>query len=173
MQRKFFIEELTSAAEVIIDHSKIKKEIRRAQAIYFPNKLNMTLKETAQVMRCSRRTVAKFRRDFYKIVMLEQAIPTPGGRKHENLTAEEENAFLEKIREKAESGKLSTVKEIHKEYEKRIGKKADKSTVYRLLHRHGWRKVAPRRRHPKSDKQAQGAFKRDFPRNHARNRKES
>jgi hypothetical protein len=39
-----------------------------------------------------------------------------------------------------------------------------RSTVYRLLDRHGWRKVTPRPRHPKADPAAQAAFKPKFPR---------
>jgi hypothetical protein len=34
-----------------------------------------------------------------------------------------------------------------------------RSTIYRLLGRHGWRKVVPRPRHPKTDLAAQSAFK--------------
>jgi transposase len=34
-----------------------------------------------------------------------------------------------------------------------------RSTIYRLLERHGWRKVMPRPRHPKADVAAQAAFK--------------
>ena len=39
------------------------------------------------------------------------------------------------------------------------GKAVARSTVYRLLERHGWRKVVPRPRHPKADVAAQAAFK--------------
>lgn len=36
-------------------------------------------------------------------------------------------------------------------------------TVYRMLDRHGWRKVIPRLRHPKADMQTQDAFKKTPP----------
>ena len=39
-----------------------------------------------------------------------------------------------------------------------------RSTIYRLLERHGWRKVVPRPRHPKADVAAQAAFKKTAPR---------
>jgi hypothetical protein len=35
--------------------------------------------------------------------------------------------------------------------------------VYRLLARHGWRKVAPDTRHPKSDPAEQERWKKNFP----------
>jgi len=167
MRRKYFENELTEAAKVIIRYSKDPKEIKRAQAIYLPNELGMSYEETAQALQCTRRTVSNLRRSFYRVVMLERPILPPGGRKHENLTIEEELAFLEEMSGEAEAGRISTVVKIHKEYEKRIGKKANPSTVYRLLKRHGWRKLEPRRQHPDSDPQAQEAFKRDIPGNHA------
>ncbi len=37
------------------------------------------------------------------------------------------------------------------------------SSVYNLLHRHGWRKLAPDRRHPHSDPEAQQAWKKNSP----------
>ena len=48
---------------------------------------------------------------------------------------------------------------IQRAYEQRIGKEVASSTVYRLLERHGWRKVVPRPRHPKTDVAAQAVFK--------------
>jgi hypothetical protein len=45
----------------------------------------------------------------------------------------------------------------------RLGrKKVAASVVYRLLARHGWRKVAPDTRHPKSDPAAQLDGKENF-----------
>jgi hypothetical protein len=44
-------------------------------------------------------------------------------------------------------------------YEKAIGHPTSDSTVYNLLHRHGWRKLKPRPFHPKRDFAAQNAFK--------------
>jgi Winged helix-turn helix len=34
-------------------------------------------------------------------------------------------------------------------------------TIYRLLHRHGWRKLAPRARHPKANQEEQDAFQKN------------
>jgi len=48
-------------------------------------------------------------------------------------------------------------------YAQRIGHEVNDSTMYRLLHRHGWRKVMPRPRHPKSDLETQERFKKTDP----------
>ena len=49
-----------------------------------------------------------------------------------------------------EQGQMITVAEIAKAYDEQFGMKhATPSTVYYLLHKHGWRKLLPRSRHPK------------------------
>ena len=45
------------------------------------------------------------------------------------------------------------VSKIKRSYEKAIGRTVPKPTVYRMLDRHGWRKISPRPRHPKADKE--------------------
>ena len=51
------------------------------------------------------------------------------------------------------------VNEVKAAYEEIIGHSVPKSTVYRVLARHGWRKIAPRPRHPKFDPEKLEAFK--------------
>jgi transposase len=59
---------------------------------------------------------------------------------------------------------IATVAEIWQAFEKRVGHHVDDSTIYRLLNRHGWRKLMPRPRHPKADPQEQEQFKKKFQR---------
>ena len=66
------------------------------------------------------------------------------------MSFEEEKVFLEQFREEAESGLLISVGKILEKYEKTTGKSSNTSTIYKLLKRHGWRKVKPRPRHPGS-----------------------
>ncbi len=65
---------------------------------------------------------------------------------------------------RAEQGELATTEEIWRAFEARVGHQVDNSTIYRLLSRHGWRKLMPRPRHPKADPQAQEQFKKTLPR---------
>ena len=71
----------------------------------------------------------------------------PGNRR--NMTLKEEAAFLEPYRERAEKGQTLDVKEIEAAYEERVGHRFGSGQIYRVLGRHGWRKVMPRSRHPK------------------------
>jgi transposase len=87
-----------------------------------------------------------------------------GGRRRQYLTLEEEKAFLTPFFEQAQAGLIAIVAEIWQAFEKRVGHHVDNSTIYRLLNRHGWRKLLPRPRHPQADPQAQAQFKKTFPR---------
>lgn len=93
------------------------------------------------------------------------AIETPGkgGRKRFYLTIEQEIQFLQPFFERAAKGEIATCTEIHAAYEARIDGSVDESTIYRLLARHGWRKVVPRPKHPKAEKEQQEAFKKTSP----------
>ena len=82
-----------------------------------------------------------------------------GGRRNELMTVEQEKVFLASWAKKAVDGGVLVVPPIHTALEEAVGHSLPKSTVYPLLARHGWRKIAPDTRHPKADAQAQEAFK--------------
>lgn len=67
------------------------------------------------------------------------AIETPGkgGRRHHYLTLEQERAFLQPFVARAARGEFATAVEIQLALEAQIGHEVNKSTLYRLLARHG------------------------------------
>ena len=81
-----------------------------------------------------------------------------GGRHHEYLTLEQEQAFLQPFFARAERGEIATAEQIHQALEAEVQHEVHLDTIYRLLHRHGWRKLAPRARHPKANQEEQDAF---------------
>ena len=85
--------------------------------------------------------------------------PGKGGRRRSYLSWEEEASFLESFRHAALTGKIATAAEIKVALERRLGQKVRKTTVYRLLKRHGWRKLVPRPFHVDTVKAEQEAFK--------------
>ena len=87
-----------------------------------------------------------------------------GGRRREYLTLEEEEQFLAPFFARAESGAIATVAQIQAAFEEQVGHEVDDSTIYRLLNRHGWRKLMPRPRHPQANLQAQEQFKKNLKR---------
>lgn len=68
---------------------------------------------------------------------------------HRNMSIDEEAAFLEPYRQLAEQGHILDVREIEAAYVEKVGHSIGSSQIYRVLKRHGWRKVMPRSRHPK------------------------
>ena len=81
-----------------------------------------------------------------------------------SLRLEAEREFLAPFFGRAEKGELATTEEIWHAFEARVGHQVDESTIYRLLNRHGWRKLMPRPRHPKADLPAQEQFKKTLQR---------
>jgi hypothetical protein len=67
--------------------------------------------------------------------------------------------LLARFAKAAGTGEMLNIHDLKAAYEKAIGHATSDSTVYDLLHRHGWRKLMPRPFHPKRDLAAQNAFK--------------
>ena len=82
-----------------------------------------------------------------------------GGRRRQLMSLEEEENFFKAFESKAQDGTILVVNEIKDVLEKHLGHKVHKTTVYRMMQRHGWRKVMPRPSHPKRDEKAAEAFK--------------
>jgi hypothetical protein len=64
------------------------------------------------------------------------------------MSFDEELMFLEQFVDIAEAGQIITISEILRKFEEVTGKESNTETIYKLLKRHGWRKVKPRPRHP-------------------------
>lgn len=87
-----------------------------------------------------------------------------GGRRRHYLTWEQEQHFLQPFFMRAQTGEIATVVEIHQAFEACVAHPVDESTIYRLLERHGWRKLMPRPRHPQANEEAQEQFKKTLQR---------
>lgn len=66
-----------------------------------------------------------------------------------NMSFEEEAEILERFKQKAEQGQMIDIREIEKAYQERINHRIGHGQIYCVLHRHGWRKIMPRSKHPK------------------------
>ena len=71
------------------------------------------------------------------------------GGNHRNMSIEEEAAILAPVKERAEKGELVEISEIARAYQQAVGHSMSSGQSDRVLHRHGWRKVMLRSRHPK------------------------
>jgi len=66
-----------------------------------------------------------------------------------NMSYAEEAALLGEFDDLAESGQVVEVSDIKRAYEEKVGHTIGSGQIYRVLHRHNFRKVKPRSRHPK------------------------
>lgn len=71
------------------------------------------------------------------------------GGNHRNMSVEEEAEILAPFKERAAKGELVSVSEITRAYQDKVDHPISSGQIYYVLHRHGWRKVMPRSKHPK------------------------
>jgi len=145
-------------------------EYQRIQCVLIRATLGSSAAEIARLLGWSTATVHVLHSRWAKEGDAVFDLRGRGGRRHQYLSEEQERALLDPFIQRAEAGGMLTVTEIQGAYEARTGRQVAPSTVYRLLDRHGWRKVVPRPRHPKSNDAAQAAFKKTPPHGASRGR---
>jgi len=121
-----------------------------------------TAEEIGRHCGVAKETVQKLISRYNRFGLVAIETKGKGGRTHGYLKREEEKEFLEKFFTRAEKGEIVTITEIWHAFEERVGSQVDDSTVYRLLDRHGWRKMVPRPRHPKAQEEEQEQFKKTW-----------
>jgi transposase len=141
-----------------------QSQYQRIQCVLIRATLGSSAAEIAQLLGWSTATVHVMHSRWAKEGEAIFEVRARGGRHRQHLTVEQEQELLAPFVERAEAGGMLNVGEIQQAYQERSGKAVARSTVYRLLERHGWRKIVPRPRHPKADVAAQAAFKKTSPR---------
>jgi transposase len=90
--------------------------------------------------------------------------PGRGQRQRAYLSLEQEQRLLEEFWEESRAGHVSTARGIKAALEHEVGHWVAKSTVYRLMKRHPWRKVVPGPHHPRGTAEKQETVKKTSPR---------
>jgi transposase len=139
--------------------SKNKDEFRRFQVVWLRASKGFSVKEISSATCYSVSWVRQLHSLYRQGGVDSIALSEKGGRRNENMSPSEEDAFIAPFLESAKEGGILEVGRIHRAYEKELGREVKKSVVYLLLHRHNWRKIAPRPTHPKTDIDAQDTFK--------------
>ncbi len=112
-----------------------------------PLRFAMSLQQTAQLTGLSVGWVSKQRNRFIQGKALgDGSAPAREGRRRQNFTLEEETAVLKPFLERAGQGGILVVGQIKHDLEAALGHPMSLSSVYTLLHRHDWRKLAPDKR---------------------------
>jgi transposase len=130
-------------------------EYQRIQCVLIRATLGSSAAEIAQLLGWSTATVHVLHSRFAKEGDAIFDLRGRGGRHHQHLSTDQEQDLLAPFVERAQAGGMLTVAEIQRAYQEQVGKAVAPSTIYRLLDRHGWRKVVPRPRHPKAARYAE------------------
>ena len=134
-------------------------EFQRFLCVWLRVERSMTPVEIAELLGWNVGTVRFTQKSFIDNDVQALTELKRGGRNRFLMTLEEEEDFLSSYKVPAAQGEVLVIGEIKEALEKRLGHPVHKTTIYRILHRHGWRKVSPRPTHPKQDKEACEAFK--------------
>lgn len=147
--------ELVEKIKQTVGFWRVQKWLIIYNAVKYPRKAEEIANHLAVSVSLVHKTISEFKKNGI------QSIETigKGGRKNAYLTLDEEMDFIQKFVERAIQGQIATTDEIKEEFEKRVGVKVHKTSIYRLLDRHQWRKIMPLPFHPKQDKKAQEDFK--------------
>jgi len=155
---------LVRQAQAVVAKATDLEELRCAQAVLLPALLGATLEQTAAVLGVGRASVPRLQARLRQRGSKPQAARTNwGGRRRQALSPADERVFLAPWSQASKAGGVLVVAPIRAALAQQLGRPVAASVVYRMLARHGWRKVAPDTRHPKSDPQAQEDWKKNCP----------
>jgi transposase len=153
---------LVQQALAAVRQSQDVRQMRQAMAILLPAELKTSLEQTGRLLGVGRATVARLQAGFREGRQSRKIERKRwGGRRRSLMTAEQEEEFLKPWIEPAQGGGILVLSPIRAALAQRLGRPVKASVVYRLLARHGWRKVAPDTHHPKSDPQVQEDWKKN------------
>lgn len=140
--------------------AKAADDLRAAQAVIVPALLGLSDRTTGKLLGRSRGSVVRMRNQFSQLhSRKEPSGRNWGGRRYGYMSMDQERQFLSGFFDRASQGGAINAGEIKRAFEALVGQKVAKTTIYRMLDRHGWRKIMPRPHHPKSDAKAQKGFK--------------
>jgi transposase len=154
---------LERAREVLAQAQSVE-QLRQAQAVVLPLDCGLSLEQTARAIGRSVGWTSRLRNRFLAgEIAGDGQRQARGGRRRQNMTPEQERDALAPFLDRARMGAILVVGQVKAQLEATLGRPMALSSVYNLLHRHGWRKLAPDKRHPQSDPEAQEEWKKNSP----------
>jgi transposase len=154
--------DVLGSAKDLLKKARTAEELRQAQAVLLPLEFGFSMEQVAGIIGVSRGWACQLRIQFIRSGSTKaERKRQQGGRRRENMSRQEEEAFLAPFLEQAATGGILVVGEIKKALDNRLGRKTALASTYNLLHRHNWRKLAPDKRHPKSDVVVQEEWKKN------------
>lgn len=162
--KKPFPSDTTERMETLLSSTRSIYEFKKIQAVYFRAKYDYNASQIAKMIGLKSQTVKNIHGAILKDgeVSLKSSNNPKGGRNISYLSLEPEKVFLAEFETQGSPWRILEISQIHAVLQEKIGVELPLSTTYRMLHRRGWRKLAPRPKHPKGDKEAQKNFINNF-----------
>ena len=141
------------SAENAAEIKEVRKTItdknvdRRLYAVQLRGE-GLTNDEIAQKLDTSDKMVSQWVSAYINNGGITALLPKERIGMHRNLSIEEEKEFLSAYTKQAEAGQIIDLNELKAAYIEKVGHSIGGSQIYRMLERHGWRKVMPRSKHP-------------------------
>lgn len=153
------------AAKTSLKNASTADQLRAAQSVLLPLELGLTLAQTAKAIGRSVGATCRMRTTFCAVATGQRvpAQPKTALRNRAKATLKQEAAVLDKVLHDAHLGGVVVIPRLKPLIEKELGKTMALSGVYRMLHRHNWRKLAPDTQHPKGDAEARQEWKKNSP----------
>lgn len=149
-------------ASAAVARAQTADELRCAQAILLPALTGATLEQTAALLGIGRASVTRLQARFrHRAATGKSRGRNWGGRRRSLLAPAAEKAFLAPWLAQAKAGGLLIVSPLRAALAQKLGRPVAATVVYRMLARHGWRKVSPDTRHPQADPKAQEDWKKN------------
>jgi len=163
MARKAGGEDQRASARELLRTAKTAEELRTAQAVLLPLELRLSLEQTAKAIGRSIGATCNLRTRYCKVARQEREAPRPKRslRNRANATLEREAQILDEVLVGAMRGGIVVVPPSKEKVEERLGKPVALSTIYRMLARNGWRKLAPDTAHPQGNASAREDWKKN------------
>jgi len=153
-----FPQESVEKVEELLKKAKTKLEFQRIQCVWMRMKKKLSAPDIAELIGWCTSSVRRIHANYFKNREEIFKGVGRGGRHRENLCKEAEEKLLNSFFDKAKDGGILVVHEIKLAYEQEVGHTVPKSTIYRMLRRHNWRKIVPYHRHPQADLAKQEEF---------------
>jgi transposase len=150
-------------ARLTVKATRNLDDFKSALAVLLPAQAGLTLEETARMLGVGTASVNRLQARLHVGRISWSERRNWGGRRQSLLAPQEEIEFLKPWAEQAQNAGLLVLSPIRAALALRVGHPVKASVVWRLLARHGWRKVAPDTKHPKNDPKVMNAWKKNSP----------
>ena len=152
-------------ARALRDNAKTAEDLRVALAVLLPLEQGLSIQQTADIIGRSVSVTCSLRTRFGRVIEGVQAVPQHKQqlRNRAHATLLQEAKVLDEVLADAATGGVLVIPRLKPAIEAKLGKSIALSGLYRMLARHGWRKLAPDTRHPQGDPTAREEWRKNSP----------